>query len=107
MFLYYFSGLAVGLILTYRYVVQTIPLSLWETLKGPALSAGVCLVAIVWIAGSGGLGEGWPVWARVLAQGALVAAIFYASMVVWERRQFWERMKYVWNLLWDRPSPAA
>jgi len=97
----------VGLILTYRYVVQTIPLSLWETLKGPALSAGVCLVAIVWIAGSGGLGEGWPVWARVLAQGTLVAVIFYASMVMWERRRFWERMKYVWNLLRDRPSPAA
>mgnify|MGYP005846467243 CR=1 FL=1 len=93
----------VGLAVTYRYVVRLIPLPLWQTLRGPALSTVVTLVAVGGLVGFGGLGENWPVWGRVLGQGMLVAGVFTLSMMAWERGEFWGRIGLVWGLLKERP----
>jgi PST family polysaccharide transporter len=101
-------GLAflVGVALTYRYVTGLIPLPLGQVLRGPALGTGAALLAVAWVAWTGGPARGWPLLPRVLAHGACVAGAFYIVLAACEGRALGERARFLWGLLLGRPAPA-
>ncbi|NLE75609.1 MAG: oligosaccharide flippase family protein [Chloroflexi bacterium] len=88
----------VGLAVTYRYVWQTVHLPLWETLRGPALGTAAGVAALAALALASESLAGWPLWARVVGQGGVVALAFYGGLALVEGRDLWTRGQYIWRL---------
>ena len=88
----------VGLVLTYRYVRQTVALSLKDAFAAPALAAALSMAAYLLLASSVDLNV-LPLAVRVVVKATFAVAGFFAVMLAAQPKRLIERSSYVWRLL--------
>lgn len=92
-----------GIILDYWYVRQVVDLSLKQAFGVPALGMAAGLLA--WWGGRQFLHTaGWHPLARLIVEGGISLAAFYAAAGMLQRELLRERLALVWSLLWGRSA---
>lgn len=91
----------VGLMLTYRYVCQTVALSLRDAFAAPAAAVILATLAYLLLARAVDLNL-LPLAVRVVVKAGFAAGAFFAVMLAVQPRRLIERSAYVWRLTMRR-----
>lgn len=87
----------VGILLTYRFVSQTIPINLIQLFLPSLVAAVVSITMYFMLARLFDL-NAFQLFTRVILKGVLAAGIFLAIVVLLERNTLVRRIHYVWRL---------
>jgi lipopolysaccharide exporter len=88
----------VGLVLSYRYVRQTVALSLRDAFAVPAVAAVLAMAAYLLLVRGVDLNV-LPLAVRVVVKAGFAAVAFFVVMLALQPRRLLERSSYVWRLL--------
>lgn len=88
----------VGIILTYRFVAQTLPINLVPLFIPPTLATLGSAAFGLWLDQLSLVNSG-PLLLRVLARGGATAGMFVLIMLLLQGRATLERVSYIWALL--------
>jgi len=89
---------AVGIVLTYTFVSHTLATPVYPAFVPPAVAIVASLI-LYWLLIQFLDLNSLPLFWRVIAKGGIVVAAYLAAILVIEPNTFWQRLRYLWQLL--------
>lgn len=89
----------IGIAITYRYVAQTLPINLLPLFIPSVLATFGSAAFGLWL-NQLTLFRHWPLLLRVIVRGGATAGVFVLIMLLLQGRSTFERVRYIWALLW-------